>query len=226
MNYRRLVLDPLIDRNPVMLQVLGVCSALAVTRELLPALIMGVAVICVLAYTNVAVSLIRRVMPHSIRLVLEVTLIASAVIVVDEALKAFAPDISRVLTVFVGLIVTNCIVLGRAESFALHNRVVPSLLDGIGNGLGYALVLAAVGAVRELLGAGSLLGYRVFTPVAEGGWFEPNQLMHQPASAFFLVAALIWIARSLRHRLVEPADGRAPWRRQEHTGGPGHGGLE
>jgi len=214
---RRLVLDPLIDRNPVMLQVLGVCSALAVTRELLPALIMGAAVTCVLAYTNVAISLLRRVMPHSIRLVLEVTLIASAVIVVDETLKAFAPDVSRILTVFVGLIVTNCIVLGRAESFALHNRVLPSLLDGIGNGLGYALVLAAVGAARELLGAGSLLGYRVFTPVAEGGRFVPNELMHLPASAFFLVAALIWIVRSLRRRLAEPVDGGAPWRRQEHS---------
>ena len=221
MNKRRLILDPLVDHNPIMLQVLGVCSALAVTRELQPALIMGAAVICVLAYTNVAVSLLRRVMPHSIRLVLEVTLIASAVIVVDETLKAFAPDTSRILTVFVGLIVTNCIVLGRAESFAMHHRVIPSLLDGIGNGLGYALVLAIVGATRELLGAGSLLGYRVFTPFAEGGWFEPNQLMHQPASAFFLIAALIWIVRSLRRRLIEPEEGSAPWRRQEHADGGG-----
>jgi Na+-transporting NADH:ubiquinone oxidoreductase subunit D len=218
MNRRRLILDPLIDNNPIMLQVLGVCSALAVTRELQPALIMGVAVTCVLAYTNVAVSLLRRVMPYSIRLVLEVTLIASAVIVVDEALKAFAPDSSRILTVFVGLIITNCIVLGRAEAFAMHHRVFPSLLDGIGNGLGYAMVLALVGTVRELLGAGSLLGYRIFTPVSEGGWFEPNQLMHQPASAFFLIAALIWIVRSLRHGLAEPAGNRAPWQRQERGG--------
>ena len=213
----RLILDPLVDHNPVMLQVLGVCSALAVTRELEPALIMGVAVICVLAYTNVAGSLLRRVIPQSIRLVLEVTLIASAVIVVDETLKAFAPDTSRILTVFVGLIVTNCIVLGRAESFAIHNRVFPSLLDGVGNGMGYAMVLALVGAMRELLGAGSLLGYQVFTPVSEGGWFEPNQLMHQPASAFLLIAMLIWIVRSQRRRLAEPAAGIAPWQRQERS---------
>jgi len=213
--YRRLILDPLVDHNPVMLQILGVCSALAVTRELQPALIMGLAVICVMAYTNVAISLLRRIMPHSIRLILEVTLIASAVIVVDETLKAFAPDISRILTVFVGLIVTNCIVLGRAESFAMHNRVLPSLLDGIGNGLGYALVLILVGSVRELLGAGSLLGYPLLKSVEDGGWFEPNQLMHQPASAFLLIGALIWIVRSMRHRLVEPGPENAPWRRQE-----------
>lgn len=212
---RRLIVDPLLDQNPIMLQVLGVCSALAVTRELQPALIMGVAVICVLAYTNVAVSLLRRVMPRSIRLVLEVTLIASAVIVVDEFLKAYAPDTSRILTVFVGLIVTNCIVLGRAEAFAMHNRVLPSLLDGIGNGLGYALVLALVAACRELVGAGSLLGYPLLQPVANGGWFQPNRLMQQPASAFFLIAVLIWLLRGWRRYLAEPAAEDAPWRRQE-----------
>jgi Na+-transporting NADH:ubiquinone oxidoreductase subunit D len=212
---RRILTDPILDQNPVMLQVLGVCSALAVTRELQPALIMSMAVICVLAYTNVAVSLLRRVMPNEIRLVLEVTLIASAVIVVDEFLKAYAPETSRVLTVFVGLIVTNCIVLGRAEAFALHNRVLPSLLDGVGNGLGYALVLIAVAAARELMGAGSLLGYPLLSPVAEGGWFEPNQLMQQPVSAFFLIGFLIWMVRSWRPSLAEPSRGTAPWQRQE-----------
>lgn len=211
---RRILTDPLLDDNPVMLQMLGVCSALAVTRELRPALIMGMAVICVLAYTNVAVSLLRRVMPHGIRLVLEVTLIASAVIVVDEFLKAYVPDASRVLTVFVGLIVTNCIVLGRAEAFALHHRVLPSLLDGIGNGLGYTLVLVLVATVRELLGAGSVLGYTLWQPVSAGGRFEPVALMQQPVSAFFLVGMLIWILRSVRPKLAEPA-GEAPWRRQE-----------
>lgn len=215
MNDRRhLLLDPVLDRNPVMLQMLGVCSALAVTRELQPSLIMGLAVICVLAYTNVAVSLLRRVMPRSIRLILEVTLIASAVIVVDEVLKAYAPGTSRILTVFVGLIVTNCIVLGRAEGFAMHNGVLPSLLDGIGSGLGYALVLAVVAAIRELLGAGSLLGYTLLDTTAGGG-FEPNQLMQQPVSAFLLIGALIWMLRSWRRELAEPAGKTAPWQRQE-----------
>lgn len=212
---RRLLTDPILEQNPVMLQVLGVCSALAVTRELQPALIMGLAVICVLAYTNVAVSLLRRVMPHSIRLVLEVTLIASAVIVVDEFLKAYAPDTSRVLTVFVGLIVTNCIVLGRAEAFALRNPWLPSLLDGVGNGAGYALVLLLVAAVRELLGAGSLLGHALLPTRAGGGWFEPNQLMQQPVSAFLLVGFLIWALRSRRQHLAERVEGTAPWQRQE-----------
>lgn len=211
----RLLLDPLLDQNPVMMQVLGVCSALAVTRELQPALIMGAAVICVLAYTNVAISLLRRVMPSSIRLVLEVTLIASAVIVVDEVLKAYAPATSRLLTVFVGLIVTNCIVLGRAEAFALRNRVWPSLLDGIGNGFGYALVLALVAASRELGGAGSLLGHPLFQAADTGGWFRPNLLMQKSVSAFLLIAVLIWIVRSWRRSLVEPSGEEAPWQRQE-----------
>jgi Na+-transporting NADH:ubiquinone oxidoreductase subunit D len=212
---RQLLIDPLLDRNPVMLQLLGVCSALAVTRELQPALIMGVAVTCVLAYTNVAVSLLRGMLPRSIRLILEVTLIASAVIVVDEVLKAYAPGTSRILTVFVGLIVTNCIVLGRAEGFALHNRVVPSLLDGVGNGLGYTLVLAMVAAWRELFGSGSLLGYPVLSLADDGGWFEPNRLMQQPVSAFLIIGALIWALRSWRPRLAEPAGEIAPWQRQE-----------
>lgn len=212
---RQLLIDPLLDRNPVMLQLLGVCSALAVTRDLQPALIMGVAVTCVLAYTNVAVSLLRGIMPRSIRLILEVTLIASAVIVVDEVLKAYAPGTSRILTVFVGLIVTNCIVLGRAEGFALHNRVLPSLLDGVGNGLGYALVLAMVAAWRELFGSGNLLGYPLLSPVDDGGWFEPNRLMQQPVSAFLIIGALIWALRSWRRRLAEPVGEIAPWQRQE-----------
>ncbi len=212
---RKSLFDPLLDQNPVALQVLGVCSALAVTRELQPALVMALAVTCVLAYTNVAVSLLRRVMPRSIRLVLEVTLIASAVIVVDEILKAYSPETSRVLTVFVGLIVTNCIVLGRAEAFAMHNRVWPSLLDGIGNGLGYALVLILVAACRELLGAGSILGQVLITPPSNGSGLVPNRLLQQPASAFLLIAALIWGLRSWRTHLAEPPGGTAPWQRQE-----------
>lgn len=215
MKRSRWLVDPIVDDNPVMSQVLGVCSALAVTRELWPALVMSAAVTCVLAYSNVAVSLLRGVMPRGIRLILEMTIIASAVIVVDEVLKAYAPDTSRILTVFVGLIVTNCIVLGRAEAFAMRHGPWPSLLDGIGNGLGYTLVLVAVAATRELGGAGTLLGAQVFPPVAAGGWFEPVVLMHKPASAFFLIAVLIWLVRALRSRLVEARGPEPPWWRAE-----------
>ena len=215
MSRRKLFLDPLIDQNPVMVQILGVCSALAVTRELVPSLVMGLAVTCVLAYTNVAVSVLRHVMTRSIRLILEVVLIASAVIVIDEFLKAYSPGTSRVLSVFVGLIVTNCLVLGRAEAFAMHNPVLPSLIDGLGNGIGYGLVLAFVAASRELLGAGTMMGVPVLRTIETGGWFTPNQLMHKPVSAFLLIGLLIWLVRSLRPRLVSPIEAEPPWRRQE-----------
>ncbi len=203
MSLQRVVLDPFVNNNPVTLQVLGVCSALAVTRTLLPALIMSIAVIAVLAYANVSVSLIRHIMPRSIRIIIEVTLIASAVIVVDEVLKAYAPEVSRILSVFVGLIITNCIVLGRTESFAMSNAVGPSLLDGIGNGVGYSLVLVFVASCRELLGTGALLGYPVLLLAADGGWYVPNLLMTLPASAFFVIALLIWLVRSWRPAQVE-----------------------
>jgi len=159
---------------------------------------MSAAVIAVLAFANVAVSLLRHIMPRSIRLIIEMTLIASAVIVVDEVLKAFAPDVATVLSVFVGLIITNCIVLARVESYAMHNGVWPSLLDGIGNGLGYSWILLLVGATRELLGSGSLLGYSILPLVSAGGWFEPNQLMLLTPSAFFILGLLVWLIRSRR----------------------------
>lgn len=190
------LIDPIVDRNPVTVQVLGLCSALAVTSSLLPALIMSAAVTAVLAFANVAVSLLRRQMPRSIRLIIEMTLIASAVIVVDQVLQAFAPGVSRVLSVFVGLIITNCIVLARVESFAMHNGVWASLLDGLGNGLGYSWVLVLVGALRELWSAGTLLGVPVLTTVADGGLLEPNELMLLTPSAFFIIGVLIWLLRS------------------------------
>lgn len=193
--YRRTLLDPIVEQNPITRQVLGLCSALAVTIALLPALVMSAAVIVVLAFANVAVSALRHVLPQSIRLIVEVTLIASAVIVVDEVLKAFMPDVSAILSVFVGLIITNCIVLARVESYAMHNGVWPSLLDGIGNGIGYTWILVVVGAVRELLGSGSLLGLQVLPLTDAGGWFEPNQLMLLTPSAFFIMALLIWWIR-------------------------------
>ena len=206
---RNTLVAPLLDNNPVTLQVLGLCSALAVTSSLMPALVMSAAVVSVLVFANVTVSLLRRVMPQSIRLIIEVTLIASAVIVVDEVLKAFVPEIAVILSVFVGLIITNCIVLARVESFAMHNGVWASLLDGLGNGLGYAWILVLIGTVRELLGSGSLLGHEVLPLIESGGWFEPNQLMLLTPSAFFLLALLVWAIRSLRPAQREQARGES-----------------
>lgn len=201
MSYRDVLLDPVVDNNPITLQILGVCSALAVTRSMWPALVMAVAVTLVLVYANGVTSLLRRTLPNHMRLVLEMTLIASAVIIVDEALKAFAPSIAATLSVFVGLIITNCIVLGRVEAFARNSAFVPSLLDGLGNGLGYGLVLLAVAFARELLGAGTLFG----KPVSDAAWTQlvPNQFMALPASAFFIVALIIWAIRALKPEQVE-----------------------
>jgi len=198
--WSRTALDPLARANPVTVHVLGLCSALAVSISLKPALIMSAAVICVLAFSSVAVSLLRNVMPHSIRLVMEVTLIATAVIVVDEVLKAFAPDVSEVLSVFVGLIITNCIVLARVESFAMHHRVWPSLLDAVGNGIGYSWVLLAVASVREVFGAGTLLGQPLPGLHSAAGGMVPNQFMQLSPSAFFLVALVIWGLHAFRRQ--------------------------
>ena len=203
MSYRQNVLDPLIDNNPITVQILGLCSALAVSSSLVPALIMSMAVISVLAFSNVAVSLLRKVMPQSIRLILEMVLIASAVIVVDELLKAFAPEVSRMLSVFVGLIITNCIVLSRAEVFAMHNRVGASFLDGVGNGLGFSIILILVAATRELLSVGSLFNYQLLPLVADGGWYESNELMLLAPSAFFIIGLVIWAIRSYRQEQAE-----------------------
>jgi len=196
----RVFVDPIVASNPITLRVLGLCSALAVTSSLLPALIMAAAVTAVLVFANVSVSALRHVIPASIRLIIEVTLIATAVIVVDEVLRAFMPDVAAVLSVFVGLIITNCIVLARVESFAMHNGVWASCLDGLGNGIGYSWVLILVGAVRELLGAGSLLGHAVLPRVDAGGWFEPNAMMLQTPSAFFVLALLVWWLQRRLHR--------------------------
>jgi Na+-transporting NADH:ubiquinone oxidoreductase subunit D len=195
---QRVLVDPLLETNPITLRVLGLCSALAVTSSLLPALIMSAAVVVVLVFANVSVSLLRHLMPQSIRLIIEVTLIASAVIIVDEVLKAFVPEVSAVLSVFVGLIITNCIVLARVESFAMHNGPWASLLDGLGNGLGYSWILILIGMIRELLGSGSLLGFEILPLAAEGGWFEPNRLMLLTPSAFFILALLVWWIRERR----------------------------
>ena len=194
---------PLIDDNPLTLQILGICSALAVTTALDTALLMSFVVVCVLALGSGSVSLIRNQLPHSVRIIAQITIIASLVIIADQVLQAYAFELSKRLSVFVGLIITNCIVLGRAESFAMHNRFIPSVLDGIGNGLGYSLILIIVGAIREFFGKGSLLNVQILVPTSQGGAFEPLHLMLLPPSAFFIIGGIIWFIRSRRPRQVE-----------------------
>jgi Na+-transporting NADH:ubiquinone oxidoreductase subunit D len=202
-HYWQILTRPLIDDNPLTLQILGICSALAVTTSLDTALVMSAAVICVITVANVAVSLVRAQLPRSIRIIVQITIIASLVIVVDQTLKAFAFEFGKRLSVFVGLIITNCIVLGRAEGFAMRNGVLASALDGLGNGLGYGLILVIVGAVREFFGKGSLLNVQILIPVSQGGAFEPLHLMLLPPSAFFIIAGIIWFIRGRRPRQVE-----------------------
>jgi Na+-transporting NADH:ubiquinone oxidoreductase subunit D len=206
MKARETLFNPLISQNPVTLQVLGICSALAITNSLLSALIMSLSLTSVLAFSNVSISLIRNHLPNSVRIIVQMTIIATGVIVVDELLKAYAPDTARTLTVFVGLIVTNCIVLGRAETFAIKNNVVMSFLDGIGNGLGYSLVLIFVASIRELFGAGTLLGVEILPLVQNGGWYIPNGMLLLPPSAFFIIGFLIWIIRSRKTEQVQQPD--------------------
>jgi len=201
----RPLVDPIIVANPVTLQVLGICSALAVTTSLATALVMSAALISVLTLASGIISLIRRHVPKSIRLIVQITIIASLVIVVDQLLQAYMFDMSKRLSVFVGLIVTNCIVLGRAEAFAMKSPPGPALLDGLGNGLGYALILIAIGTVRELLGAGTLLGATVLPTEADGGWFTPLAVMALPPGAFFLLGLLVWAIRTVRPEQAEPA---------------------
>ncbi len=202
----RLLTDPLVDANPVTLQMLGICSALAVTVTLDTALTMGIAMTAVLALSSLIISLVRRAIPAEVRLIVQITIIASLVMAIDQILQAYLFDISQRLSIFVSLIVTNCIILGRAEAFAMRNPPLASLLDGVGNGLGYLLVLALVGSVRELLGTGAVLGRPVLPTVAEGGWFEPLGFMALAPSAFILLGLLVWGVRLIRPAQVEPAE--------------------
>ncbi len=192
-------------KNPVTLQVLGICSALAVTTSLSTSLVMSGALIFVLALSNVTISVIRNHIPPTIRLIIQITIIASLVIIVDQLLQAYWFDMSKRLSVFVGLIVTNCIVLGRAEAFAMKNTPLRSLQDGLGNGFGYSLILVIVGTFRELLGAGTLFGVPILIAVSDGGWFTPIGLMALPASAFFLLGLVVWWVRSRHPEQNEPA---------------------
>ncbi len=201
--YKKVLLDPIFDNNPITYQILGICSALAVTSKLETSVVMALAVTFVTAISNFSVSLIRKQVPSSIRIIVEMTIIASLVIIADQIIRAFAYDISKQLSVYVGLIITNCILMGRAEAFALKNPPVLSFMDGIGNGMGYAFILLFVGFFRELFGSGKLMGYTIFPLVNDGGWYTGNGLAHLSPSAFFIIGLLIWGIRSWKPEQVE-----------------------
>ncbi|WP_150303974.1 NADH:ubiquinone reductase (Na(+)-transporting) subunit D [Pseudomonas saliphila] len=198
--------DPVFKNNPIALQILGICSALAVTTSLNVTLVMCLALTSVVALSNTFISVIRSQIPGSIRMIVQMVIIASLVIVVDQVLKAYAFNISKQLSVFVGLIITNCIVMGRAEAFAMQNPPHLSFLDGLGNGLGYSFILIVVATIRELLGAGKLMGYEILPLVSEGGWYQPNGLLLLPPSAFFIIGLIIWALRSWKTEQVEAKD--------------------
>ncbi len=200
---REALVDPLFNNNPIALQVLGICSALAVTTKLETAVVMSIALTVVLIGSNVTISLLRERIPSSIRIVVQLTVIASLVILTDQVLKAFVFDVSKQLSVFVGLIITNCIVMGRAEAYAMQNGPVESFLDGLGNGLGYSLILIVVAFFRELLGGGKLFGVQLLPLVTEGGWYNPNGLMVLAPGAFFLIGAFIWALRAWKPDQIE-----------------------
>jgi len=206
MKSMRQLYGPIVDNNPVTLQILGICSALAVTTSMTTAAVMSLALIVVLVASSTVISIIRRHIPASIRLILQITIIASLVIVADQLIRAFAFEMSQRLSIFVGLIVTNCLVLGRAEAFAMQNRPGPAALDALGNGLGYALALMIVALIRELFGAGTLFGQTILLTVSDGGWYTPVNLMMLAPGAFFVLGLLIWSIRTARPGQVEPAE--------------------
>ncbi len=202
---KKVLFDPIVNSNPITFQVLGVCSSLAVTTQLSSALVMSIAVTLVTAFSSAAIAALRNYIPSSIRMIVQMVVIASLVIVVDQILKAYFFQISKTMSVFVGLIITNCIVMGRAEGFAMKNTAWMSFLDGIGNGLGYSAVLMLVASFRELFGSGSLFGFPVLSKVTDGGWYTPNGLLLLSPSAFFLIGILIWIVRTFKPDQVEEA---------------------
>jgi Na+-transporting NADH:ubiquinone oxidoreductase subunit D len=208
---REALFQPILDNNPIALQILGICSALAVTIKLSTTLTIIGAVIFVLTSSNFLISTIRNQVPSSIRMIVQITIIASLVIVVDQVLQAYTYEISRDLSIFVGLIITNCIIMGRAEAYAMHNPPLLSSLDGLGNALGYGVVLLFVGVFRELFGAGTLLGVSILPTTSEGGWYPVNGMMMLPPSAFFLIGGFIWLLRAWKTEQVEePAYRIAP----------------
>ncbi len=205
-SYKQVIIKPLIEENPITLQILGICSALAVTNNLSVTLVMCVAVTSVLSFSNLFISLIRNYIPSSIRIIVQMTIIASLVIVVDELLKAYDYETSKKLSVFVGLIITNCIVMGRAEAFAMKEKPLLSFLDGLGNGLGYSLILIGVATIRELFGSGTLFGYEILPLVSNGGWYMGNNLLLLPPSSFIIIGLFIWLIRSIKPAQIEEDD--------------------
>ena len=203
---RKLLFDPIVENNPIALQILGICSALAVTNNLSVTMVMCVALTSVVAFSNLFISIIRNYIPSSIRIIVQMTIIASLVIVVDELLKAYSYETSKKLSVFVGLIITNCIVMGRAEAFAMKEKPLLSFFDGLGNGLGYSLILIAVATIRELFGSGSLFGYEILPLISNGGWYMGNNLLLLPPSSFIIIGLFIWAIRSYRPAQVEQDD--------------------
>lgn len=193
--YGKIFFDPVFKNNPIAVQILGICSALAVTSKMETTLVMSAAVTAILGLSGLFISLIRKQLPSSIRLIIEMTVIATLVIIADQIIKAYMFQVSKQLSVFVGLIITNCILLGRAEAYAVNNTPIKSMLDGMGNGVGYSIILIQVAFVRELVGSGTLLGFTVFKTVSHGGWYTPNGLFLLSPSAFFLIGMLIWVAR-------------------------------
>ncbi|MCK0140628.1 NADH:ubiquinone reductase (Na(+)-transporting) subunit D [Aliiroseovarius sp. F47248L] len=204
--------DPLIRQNPVTLQILGICSALAVTTSLATALTMSVSLTVVLTLAAGVISVIRRHIPDTIRLIVQIVIVASLVIVIDQILQAYFAEISRALSVYVGLITTNCLVLGRTEAYARYHAPLPSMVDAFGNGLGYSLVLIIIGAFRELFGRGQLFGHQVLPLADDGGWFTPLSLMLLAPSAFFLLGGLVWAVRSVWTEQAEPPEHTPPLR--------------
>ncbi|CAG8998143.1 MAG: Na(+)-translocating NADH-quinone reductase subunit D [Candidatus Celerinatantimonas neptuna] len=203
---KKILFGPIIANNPITLQVLGVCSALAVTSKMQNAFVMALALTAVTAFSNLFISMIRKHIPSSVRIIVQMAIIASLVIVVDQVLKAVAYEVSKQLSVYVGLIITNCIVMGRAEAYAMKSPPLDSFLDGIGNGLGYGAILMVVSFIRELLGSGSVFGVKILPLIADGGWYHPNGLLLLPASAFFVIGLLIWAVRTWRPEQAEPKE--------------------
>ena len=201
---KKVLFGPVLNNNPIALQVLGVCSALAITTKLETALVMSLALTTVTAFSNMFISIIRNHIPSSVRIIIQMTIIDSLVIVVDQVLKAYSYEISKQLSVFVGLIITNCIVMGRAEAYAMKSPPFMSFLDGLGNGIGYSMVLIIIGTITELFGFGTLLGFEILPLVQDGGWYQGNGLLILPFSSFFLIGGLIWAIRTIRPAQVEP----------------------
>ncbi|MCC2617898.1 NADH:ubiquinone reductase (Na(+)-transporting) subunit D [Aestuariibacter halophilus] len=203
---KKVLFGPVLDNNPIALQVLGICSALAITTKLETALVMSLALTSVVAFSNLFISLIRNHIPSSVRIIIQMTIIASLVIVVDQILQAYSYQIAKELSVFVGLIITNCIVMGRAEAYAMKSPPLMSFLDGIGNGLGYSFILIVIGTIKELAGFGTILGFEILPLIQNGGWYQGNGLLILPFSSFFLIGGMIWFIRTIRPAQVEPKE--------------------